>query len=53
MFITFLCLQEKLIYYYYYYIISIFQNNCIIITLYNTYNLIYIIFFNEFCPLNS
>jgi hypothetical protein len=48
MFITFFDLQEILINYLYF-----FRNSFIIITAYNTYNLMYIIFHKEFCPVNS
>jgi hypothetical protein len=51
MFIKFLHLREKLINYYIIFIF--FRNNLIIITAHNTYILIYIMFHNDFCPVNS
>jgi hypothetical protein len=37
--------MNELLYYFYF-----FQNNVVIITVYNTYNLISIIFYNDYCP---
>jgi hypothetical protein len=51
MFIKYFYLQEQLISYY---IISIFFKIILLLLLHiNTYNLIYIIFHNDFCPENS